>query len=168
MELDPRPGEPDETRLAAWRALLNAHAAAVGEIERDLAAAGCIPLLWYNVLVALSEAPGERLRMHELAERVVLSRSGLTRLVDRLEGAGLLCRAACPGDRRGAFAVLTEEGRSELRRTWPVYAQGIEAHFARHLSADAATAVANALAPVAATDDMAARCRAADPEPDAG
>jgi DNA-binding MarR family transcriptional regulator len=167
MKMDPRPREPDETRLAAWRALLNAHAAAVGAIERDLAAAGHIPLLWYDVLVALSEAPDERLRMHELAARVVLSRSGLTRLVDRLEGAGLLCRAACPGDRRGAFAVLTDEGRAALRRTWPAYARGIEEHFARHLSADGAAAVAAALAPVAAAGEAAARACAAASAPDA-
>jgi DNA-binding MarR family transcriptional regulator len=144
--------EPDETRLAAWRALLNAHAAAVGAIERNLAADGNIPLIWYDVLVALAEAPDERLRLHELADRVVLSRSGLTRLVDRLEQAGLLCRAACPSDRRGAFAVLTDEGRSALRRTWPAYARGIEAHFARHLSRDEAAALAAALDRVAARE----------------
>ena len=73
---------------------MNAHAAAVGAIERDLAADGHIPLIWYDVLVALAEAPDERLRLHELADRVVLSRSGLTRLVDRLERRG--CSAAPP------------------------------------------------------------------------
>lgn len=155
--------EPDAARLAAWRALLNAHAAAVGAIERDLAATGQMPLLWYDVLVALSEAPAERLRMHELAERVILSRSGLTRLVDRLEEAGLLCRAACPSDRRGAFAVLTEAGREALRRTWPAYARGIEAHFARYLSPSDAAAVTRALAPVALTPDPAqATCAAGE------
>ena len=148
---------PDETRLAAWRALLNAHAAAVGAIERDLAADGNIPLIWYDVLVALSEAPDERLRLHELADRVVLSRSGLTRLVDRLEQAGLLRREACPSDRRGAFAVLTDEGRAALRRTWPAYARGIEARFARHLSEGEAAAVATALDRVAATREAARR-----------
>jgi DNA-binding MarR family transcriptional regulator len=145
METMDAPPEPDEARLAAWRALLNAHAAAVGAIERDLAAAGRVPLTWYDVLVALSEAPGERLRLHELADRVVLSRSGLTRLVDRLEAAGLLRREACPTDRRGAFAVLTPEGQETLRRTWPVYALGIAEHFARHLSADEAATIAAVL-----------------------
>jgi DNA-binding MarR family transcriptional regulator len=137
--------EPTETHLAAWRALLNAHAAAVGAIERDLTAARHIPLTWYDVLVALSEAPDGRLRLHELADRVVLSRSGLTRLVDRLEAAGLLRREACPTDRRGAFAVLTPEGTVALRRTWPTYARGIAKHFARHLSADEAAAIAATL-----------------------
>jgi DNA-binding MarR family transcriptional regulator len=139
----------DERRLAAWRALLNAHAAAVGAIERDLAAGDFIPLTWYDVLVALSEAPDERARMHELADRVVLSRSGLTRLVDRLEAAGLVRREASRTDRRGAFAVLTDEGRATLLRTWPAYARGIAAHFARHLSEEEADHVSHALTPVA-------------------
>lgn len=137
--------EPDEIRLTAWRSLLNAHAAAVGAIERDLAAEGLIPLTWYDVLVALWEAEGRRLRLHELADRVVLSRSGLTRLVDRLEAVGLICREPCPTDRRGSFAVLTEKGAATLRQTWPAYARGIVEHFARHLSEDEAAAVAAAL-----------------------
>jgi DNA-binding MarR family transcriptional regulator len=141
--------ELTEQHLAAWRGLLNAHATAVGAIERDLDAAGYIPLTWYDVLVALSEAPGQRLRLHELADSVVLSRSGLTRLVDRLEAAGLLCREACPTDRRGAFAVLTDEGRATLLRTWPAYARGIADYFARYLSTEEADAVAAALERVA-------------------
>ena len=137
--------EPDESRLAAWRALLNAHAAAVAAIERDLTASGHVPLTWYDVLVALSEAPGERLRLHALAERVVLSRSGLTRLVDRLEAAGLLRREACPTDRRGAFAVLTPEGATTLRQTWPTYARGIAAHFGDFLTLEEAETIETVL-----------------------
>jgi DNA-binding MarR family transcriptional regulator len=72
--------------------------------------------------------------MHELAEAVVLSRSGLTRLVDRLYAEGLVDRAPCPEDRRGQHAVLTAKGRAALRKTWPVYARSIEKHFAGHLS----------------------------------
>ncbi len=142
--------EPDETRLAAWRALLNAHAAAVAAIERELAADDLVPLTWYDVLVALWEAPGRRLRLNELARAVVLSRSGLTRLVDRLERAGLLSREPCPEDRRGAFAVLTREGEAALRRAWPVYARGIDRHFGRFLDDGEAPVVAAALDRVAA------------------
>lgn len=145
--MDERATEPtiDETRLAAWRAVLTAHAAAVGAIERDLTAAGLIPLSWYDILVPLGESADGRLRLHELAERVVLSRSGLTRMVDRLERAGLLRREPCPDDRRGAYAVLTDAGAAALRRTWPTYARGIAAHFARHLSDDEAWTVAATL-----------------------
>ena len=137
--------EPDQTKLAAWRALLNAHATAIDAIERELAAERLVPLTWYDVLVALSEAPEGRLRLHELARRVVLSRSGLTRLVDRLEAAGLLRREPCPTDRRGAYAVLTPAGEATLRRTWPTYARGIVGHFARHLDDAEAQVVTTAL-----------------------
>ena len=135
----------DEPRLAAWRAFLNAHAVVVDRIERDLAAAELIPLTWYDVLVALWEAPGHRLRLHELARAVVLSRSGLTRLVDRLEAAGLLRREPCADDRRGAFAVLTPEGRAAQLRAWPVYSRAIAEHFARHLADEEARTLTEVL-----------------------
>ena len=142
--------EPDEARLAAWRAFLVAHAANVSAIERELAAEGVVPLTWYDVLVALWEAPNHRLRLHELAREVVLSRSGLTRLIDRLEAAGLLRREACPDDRRGAYAVLTDEGRAAQLQAWPIYARGIATHFADHLSEEEATILADALGRISA------------------
>lgn len=117
-------------RLAAWRGFITAHARAVDAIGREMEAAGVLPLLWYDVLIELREATGARLRLGELAAAVVLSRSGLTRLVDRLESAGLLRREPCETDKRGAYAALTDAGRAELRRAWPVYARGISNHFA--------------------------------------
>ena len=144
------PDGPSSEGFLAWRALLRAHAAAVGRIERDLAASEPeLPLTWYDVLVALVGAPERRLRLRELAHEVLLSRSGLTRLVDRLEAAGLLRREPDPTDRRGAFAVLTDEGYEALRRTWPLYARGIQEQFARYLEADEATILARALQRVA-------------------
>jgi DNA-binding MarR family transcriptional regulator len=125
--------ELDETRLGAWRSFITAHAVLIDIIDRELVAAGCVPLQWYDVLVELVEAPDHRLRMHQLAAQVVLSRSGLTRLVDRLEAEGLLMRERSGQDRRGAYAVLTEKGRAALRQAWPLYARGIANHFARHL-----------------------------------
>ena len=105
-----------------------------------------LPLEHYDVLLCLKRAPGggQRLRLSELAEAVTLSRSGLTRLVDRLEKAGLLRREACPTDRRGAFAALTPKGAGALRRTWPAYARAIQEHFARHLSDEEAGILARA------------------------
>jgi DNA-binding MarR family transcriptional regulator len=122
-----------ESELATWRAFLAAHALMIRAIERDLAREQLPPLGWYDVLFALYEAPDRRLRIHELADAVVLSRSGLSRLVDRLEAAGLLRRAAVAGDRRGAYAEITREGVRMLRRMWPVYSQCIAEHFVPQL-----------------------------------
>lgn len=142
-------GGLDRDRISAWRGLITANALVLEKIERALAEAGMPPLGWYDVLLELSGASGGRLRMHELARAVVLSRSGLTRLVDRLEKAGLLVREPDPADRRGSYAAITTEGKSMLRRMWPVYAAGIAEHFGRHLSDEEARIVADALNRVA-------------------
>lgn len=139
-----QPLEP--TALNAWRTFITAHARLIETIDRELTAADCVPLHWYDVLVELVEAPEQRLRMSDLARKVVLSRSGLTRLVDKLEKAGLLLREASPEDGRGAYAVLTEAGHNALRKAWPIYAQGIQTHFAHFLSADEAQIFAKVLA----------------------
>jgi DNA-binding MarR family transcriptional regulator len=124
----------DGAHLAAWRALLVAHARTVEAIERELAGAETLPLSWYDVLIALYEAPGRRLRMHQLASAIVLSPSGLSRLVDRLEARGYLARQPCSEDRRCQFAALTEDGLAALERGWPTYAAGIARHFAVRFS----------------------------------
>ena len=134
--------ELDEQKLAAWRSFLTAHAALIDKIEHELATAKVKPLGWYDVLFALSEAPEHRLRMHELANAIVLSRSGLTRLVDRLEAEGLLTRERSGDDRRGAYAVLTAAGMEALRQIWPVYAQGIDEYFASTISDEEALVLA--------------------------
>ncbi len=134
-----------EQHLAAWRAFLKAHASIIDRIDHDLVAAERLPLSSYDVLIELYEAPERRLRMHELAQRVVLSRSGLTRLVDRLEADGLLTRDRCGTDRRGAYAVITEQGVAALRRAWPVYARGIVEYFAQWLTPEEAQVLESAL-----------------------
>lgn len=117
----------------AWRKFLTAHVLLIEQIERDLSQADLPPLSWYDVLFALSEAPEHKLRLHELAQAVLLTRSNLTRLVDRLEVAGLIQREQCSSDRRGAFAVITDEGYKMLDRMWAVYSQGIKQYFAHHI-----------------------------------
>jgi DNA-binding MarR family transcriptional regulator len=124
--------------LAAWRTFLKAHAILIDYIDHDLVVAKLPALSTYDVLIELYEAPEHRLRMHELAERVVLSRSGLTRLVDRLEAEGLLLRDRSGVDRRGAYAVITEKGIAALRRIWPIYARGIAEYFAMWLTVEEA------------------------------
>lgn len=124
------------TRTNAWRLFITAQAALVDRIDQELSAAGAIPLQWYDVLVELAQAPDWRRRMFELADAVVLSKSSLSRLIDRLEAAGLLRREPSPGDRRGAFAVLTDAGQTALEEAWPVYSRGIDEHFAQHFDDD--------------------------------
>ncbi|MDQ1625822.1 MAG: hypothetical protein QOJ49_1320 [Actinomycetota bacterium] len=111
--------------MAAWRTFLRAHALVVRRLEADLIAEHGLPLASYDVLVQLVEAPEQRLRMTDLAERVLLSRSGLTRLVDRLEADGLVRREACVSDARGLFAVLTAAGRDRLRAASPTHLRGV-------------------------------------------
>lgn len=123
-------------QLTAWRLFLTLHRRLVDAIDRDLQQARRLPLGSYDVLIELQEAPEHRLRMAELADRVVLSRSGLTRLVDRLERDGYLARDQVSGDRRGAYAVITERGTAALREAWPIYASGIHRYFADALSSD--------------------------------
>jgi DNA-binding MarR family transcriptional regulator len=125
---------PTDPRGRAWAWLLAAHATLLESIEKRLAAEGLPPLGWYDVLWELEKADGGRLRMHELAHRVVVSRSNVTRLADRLEAAGLIAREDCPDDRRGAYCVLTGAGRAMRRRIWPVYASEIDALWSSHLS----------------------------------
>jgi DNA-binding MarR family transcriptional regulator len=119
----------DEHALGAWRALLNAHAALTARIERALADEGLPPLGWYDVLWPLHRAPGKRLRMNALAEEVTLSRTGLVRLVDRIERAGLLRREPVPEDRRGAYVAIEPAGSELLRQMWPVYERALDLVF---------------------------------------
>ena len=121
-------------KSSSWPLLLTAHAVLTAEMERRLAEADLPPLAWYDVLWALERAPRHRLRMHELADFVVLTRSNLTRLVDRLESAGLLKREPDPEDRRGAFAVLSEEGVALRKKMWPHYSAAIAQLYDAHLT----------------------------------
>ena len=120
--------------VEAWRGLLVAHSRLVPAVEADLRAAGQVPLSWYDVLLELNAAPDRRLRMSELGQRVVLSRTRVSRVVDELAAAGLAERQPDPADGRSSFAVLTAQGRDALRRTWPVYRQAIHRHLAARLT----------------------------------
>ena len=124
----------EQRRNVLWRNFLTAHAMVIDRIEDDLGGAEVLPLSWYDVLLALYEAPEHRLRMHELASAILVTRGGLTRLVARIEQAGLLRREPDPEDGRGLYAALTERGMEALRTTWPIYARGIAEHFGRHLA----------------------------------
>jgi DNA-binding MarR family transcriptional regulator len=120
--------------LAAWRGLLRVHTALVRALDAELDEAHALPLTHYDVLIYLRSAPRRRLRMAELADSVLLSRSGVTRLVDRLERDGLLVRDTCDSDGRGCFAVLTDKGAELLARARPTHLGGVRERFLRHFS----------------------------------
>jgi DNA-binding MarR family transcriptional regulator len=136
--------EPDPPHLDAWVAFLRAHAQVVRVLDAELRAEAGLPLTWYDVLVQLSEAGGE-VRMSELADRLLLSRSATTRLVDRVERAGLVERCVPSDDARGRIVSLTDDGRATLRSAAVVHLQGVQQHFARHLDAAEADVVARVL-----------------------
>jgi len=125
---------PDTAGADAWGALLRVHAAVVPLLDRELQAAHGLPLAWYDVLLELNAAPDRRLRMSDLGERVVLSRTRVSRLVDEMTAAGLVRRDTNPDDRRSALAVLTTKGRNTFRQAAPTYLRGIGAHFAEQLT----------------------------------
>ncbi|MGH2949407.1 MAG: MarR family winged helix-turn-helix transcriptional regulator [Solirubrobacteraceae bacterium] len=120
--------------LGAWRGLLRVHSALVKALDAELIAEHDLPLTSYEVLINLQAAPGRRRRMAELADSVLLSRSGMTRLVDRLERDGLLERDTCTSDGRGTYAVLTEKGDALLARARATHLDGVRDRFLRHFS----------------------------------
>ncbi len=135
-------------QMEVWEAVLRTVGSLLKTFERELQEAEGLPLAWYDVLVQLSAAPDGRLRMQALADWVVLSRSGLTRLIDRMEKADLVTREPSTDDRRGYYAVLTEEGRRAFLRAKPVHERGIYEHFTRHLDGGDARAVVAAFTKV--------------------
>jgi DNA-binding MarR family transcriptional regulator len=135
----------DNDALAAWGAFLRFHATVTDVLGRELSRQVGMPLTWFDVLFQLDAAPGHQLRMQDLANAVVLSKSGLTRLVDRLEQAGYVERRSCPSDRRGTFAEITAKGRAALGRAKPVHLQGVAHHFAAHLTDAEVSAFGSAL-----------------------
>jgi DNA-binding MarR family transcriptional regulator len=130
-------------------------------LEHELIETQHLPLAEYDVLVQLDEALEGRLRMAQLADRVLLSRSGLTRLVERLESSGLVRREVCPSDARGSFAVLTEVGRQRLREATVGHMQSIQAHFASALNCGQVEALREAMEQLVAAngdEDSLRRC----------
>jgi len=120
--------------IAAWSAFLRAHAAVVPAIDAELRRATGLPLSWYDVLLELNAAPHRRLRMQDLGERAVISRTRVSRVVDELVGAGYVRRQANPDDRRSSFATLTDDGRRIFRRAAPRYLAAVRRQFSARLS----------------------------------
>jgi DNA-binding MarR family transcriptional regulator len=120
--------------VALWVAFMQGQATIAHAVNEKLESEVGIPLAWHVVLVRLANAPDGALRMQDLAESMLISKSGLTRLCDRIEAAGYISRASCPTDRRGTFAVITPEGRAKAQQAAPIFFKATEELFLRHLS----------------------------------
>jgi DNA-binding MarR family transcriptional regulator len=123
-----------ETKIDAWASLIRTQQYLLDHVEADLKQAALPPLAWYDVLLELKRAPDGRLRLNEIATRMLLEKSNLTRLIDRLEKEEFLYREASDADKRGTYAVITLAGRALQKCMWPVYAESIETHFATRLT----------------------------------
>ena len=135
----------EDPALRAWRALLRAHRRVSRALDAELSRRGGLPLRAYEVLSRLARAPGCAMRMSDLASSVLLSASGVTRLVDQLADRGLIERQADSKDARATIAVLTREGKALLRKTNGIYSEGVIKHFASHLADAEVQAIAEAL-----------------------
>jgi len=135
----------DDARLEAWRGFLMAHSLVTRRLDDELRVEHGLSLAEYDALLQLAQSPDRRLRMNQLAERVILSRSGVTRLVDRLEADGLVGRRSCSSDARGAEAVLTEAGLDRLRAASTTHLRGVERYFLDALTLDELDVVQHAL-----------------------
>jgi len=137
--------EPSETVIKAWARLVRARDTLVAAIERDLKAAKLPPLAWYDVLLELSRTAEGRLRPFEIEKETLLAQYNLSRLLDRLEKAGLIRREPWEDDARGQWVVITEKGRALQARTWKVYARAIQSHVGEKLDERAAGTLATLL-----------------------
>lgn len=118
-----------DEELSAWRGFLRVHAGLRGELDAELIAEHDLPLSSYEVLLFLNDSSDGRMRMSELADSVLLSRSGLTRLVDRLERVGLVVRQECDTDARGLETVITDEGRKRFAAARKTHLAGVRRRF---------------------------------------
>lgn len=128
----------------AWALLLKTYATLLERIEVALSNAALPPLAWYDVLWELEKIDDGKLRMSELAERIVLSRSNLTRLADRLQKEKLIKRESCVDDKRGAYCAITASGRAMRAKMWPIYGEQIDQLFGSHLNAEEAKVLVGA------------------------
>lgn len=135
----------DDARLNAWRSFLHAHARLTRRLDEELQAAHRLSLAEYDALIQLARAPERRLRMSALADRVLLSRSGITRLVDRLEADGMVQRSTCATDARGAEAILTAAGLQRLRDASRTHLAGVERYFLAVIAPDDQDAIERGL-----------------------
>jgi DNA-binding MarR family transcriptional regulator len=123
------------SQLKAWSSLLVGHARIFQKIEREFdAEKGVVPFHWYDVLFILNQQKEKQMRLSELAETIVTSKSALTRSIDKMEEAGLVKKVQCAEDKRGQYAVMTAKGHAALKVSWPHYRTAIYNHFGKYLT----------------------------------
>ena len=126
--------QPEDSMVRAWARLVRAEQATMSRIERELKQASLPPLAWYDVLLELSREPKGMLRPVDLERRLLLAQYNASRLIDRMEKAGLVARRACPEDGRGQFVAITRDGRETQRRMGRVYGPAIARHVGAKLT----------------------------------
>jgi DNA-binding MarR family transcriptional regulator len=146
VDHDDDPSRPEALWMDAWRGVLFASSRVLQVADPELVAAVGFPLTWLDVLAQLYDAPGNKLRMQEIQERSLFTRSGITRLVDRMEAAGLVRREPVVGDRRGVLVGLTAQGIRRHQAAFAAHLPVIEREFGRRLTPEQQRAVADALA----------------------
>ena len=127
--------------LDAWRGFLFANAKVVRALDADMLEQHDLPLTWFDLLGRLRQAPDHRLRMHQLEETSVFTRSGITALADRLETAGFVRRERSAEDRRGVYLVITQGGIAKIDEVWSDHEYSIQQHFGQYLDAKDAKAI---------------------------
>jgi DNA-binding MarR family transcriptional regulator len=127
---------PTEDAVRAWALLIRVEQRLLDRVEDDLKSAGLAPLVWYDVLLELVRTTEGRLRHRDLHRRMLLAKYNLSRLLDRMVAQGLICREPVKDDARGEFLRVTDRGRKQQRRMWPVYRRAIAAHFAGRLDSN--------------------------------
>ena len=137
-----------DERLTAWRDFLMTYKVVLTTLEREMQAEIGLPLAWFDILGKLRQAPRKRLRLQVLAEAVMLSRSGISRLVDRMVDANLVRRAPCREDRRGTYAVVTADGEAAFLEASPGHFNRVREHFVNHLTQEDAEGLRRALGKV--------------------
>lgn len=154
--------ELDDSTLDAWRGLLFAYAKVIRRLEADMLEQHALPITWFDVLSRLSQSPDGRLRMHELEGVSLFTRSGLTRLADRLEAVGLVRRERSPEDRRGVYLVITAAGRAKIAEVWPDHTTSIQKHFGQYLDAGDAESLRAVTAKILELDEALRPARGDD------
>lgn len=143
----------DHVAVDAWRGILFAYSKVFRALEVDLLEHHDLPAAWFDVMARVRQAPGQRLRFRQLGDVSLLTRSGMTRLVDRIEAAGYVRREPSPEDRRGVYVVITQAGIDKLDDVWPDHVASIQEHFGKYLDQDDAIALRAAAEKVLAGDE---------------